>query len=78
MRPWLACIPLIAAVATAQREIPPDSVERLIDVWHLPQLLPGVTCKQFASTDPSVVSSAFLALGPMPLIESSSEAKRRL
>jgi hypothetical protein len=53
MRPWLACIPLFAAVATAQREIPPDSVERLIDVWHLPQLLPGVTCKQFASTDPS-------------------------
>src|SRR5262245_52442854 len=53
MRTWLACVPLFAAVATAQRVIPPDSVERLLDVWHLPQLTTGVTCRQFASTDPS-------------------------
>jgi len=53
MRTWLACIPLFAAAAAAQREVPPDSIERLLDVWHLPQLRTGVTCRQFASTDPS-------------------------
>src|SRR5262245_32655565 len=53
MRSWLACVLLSAAVATAQQAVPPDSIERLLDVWHLPQLTRGVTCRQFASTDPS-------------------------
>jgi hypothetical protein len=51
-----AAVPFLAALlapATPQQPIAPDSVERLIDVAHLPQLVPGVTCRQFASTDPS-------------------------
>ncbi|MCA8952854.1 MAG: DUF2961 domain-containing protein [Planctomycetes bacterium] len=53
------CALLVAALAlpiggsTAQDPVPLDSVARLIDLWNLPRLTPGVTCRQFASTDPS-------------------------
>jgi len=39
--------------ARAQSPVPPDSIARLCDVAGLPLLWPGVTCRQFASTDPT-------------------------
>ncbi len=41
------------AAGTAPQAPPPDSIARLIDLWHLPVLTPDVRCRQFASTDPS-------------------------
>lgn len=41
------------AAPPAQSPVPPDSVARLIDLAGLPLLTPGVTCRQFASTDPT-------------------------
>lgn len=54
MRPGrlLACV-VLSAAALAQTPTPPDSVARLIDLAGLPLLQPGVTCRQYASTDPS-------------------------
>jgi hypothetical protein len=43
----------LAASVAAQETSPPDSIGRLIDLAALPRLQPGVTCKQFASTDPA-------------------------
>lgn len=44
---------LLASGTVAQQPVPPDSIARLIDLDGLPILTPGVTCRQFASTDPS-------------------------
>jgi hypothetical protein len=38
---------------SAQAPVPPDSLLRLVDLDGLPLLQPGVTCRQFASTDPT-------------------------
>lgn len=43
---------LLGSTLVAQA-VAPDSVGRLIDLRHLPLPAPGVTCRQFASTDPS-------------------------
>src|SRR5262245_50484160 len=52
----VASILLLAALAQADSPSPrppPDSLARLIDLAGLPALEEGVTCRQFASTDPS-------------------------
>ncbi|MBK8975890.1 MAG: DUF2961 domain-containing protein [Planctomycetes bacterium] len=51
---WIAALGC-AAIASARAQVParPDSVARLIDLAGLPLATPGVTCRQFASTDPT-------------------------
>jgi hypothetical protein len=44
---------LCPAASRAQAPVPPDSLLRLADLDGLPLLTPEVTCRQFASTDPS-------------------------
>ena len=44
---------LLATATPAQSPVPPDSLQRLVDLDGLPLLTPDVTCRQFASTDPS-------------------------
>lgn len=43
----------LVPAARAAEPVPPDSIVRLCDVEGLPLLWPGVTCRQFASTDPT-------------------------
>ena len=47
------CSLILGASAFAQSAVPPGSIGTLIDLEGLPRLSPGVTCRQFASTDPS-------------------------
>jgi len=44
---------LVLLAAPSRTQAPPDSVGRLIDLQGLPVLDNGVTCRQFASTDPA-------------------------
>jgi hypothetical protein len=48
-----ACALFLCCAGLPQAPAPPDSIGRLIDLWHLPELAPSVRCRQFASTDPS-------------------------
>ncbi|MBI1850234.1 MAG: DUF2961 domain-containing protein [Planctomycetes bacterium] len=53
----LAFLPLAAALVLSPGQFPPssppDSIARLVDMFALPRVAQGVTCRQFASTDPS-------------------------
>jgi D-arabinan exo alpha-(1,3)/(1,5)-arabinofuranosidase (non-reducing end) len=53
----LTLLPLAAALALSPGPYPPaappDSIARLGDLFGLARTAPGVTCRQFASTDPS-------------------------
>lgn len=52
LRAWCV-VGVLGSVLSAQAPAPPDSLLRLVDLDGLPLLAPGVSCRQFASTDPT-------------------------